>query len=376
MELRLPQPVAQVVHWEACVEPAFAALDDELPACPSPNHGGSMRRTLCWAAVAVFAAVAPPGALAQALIVSGYAASEFEWNLTNPKTNTFDAQAFNLIVLGQLRGDVFAAAEIEYEHGGEEIALEYGYLAFTRWPFANIIAGKFLVPFGRFNSDLHPAWINKIPGRPLPNDAILPVAYSDVGVMVRGATPMGTSGRVTYDVWGTNGLAGNPGASIRALRDNLVDVDNNIALGGRLGFVSRLGLDVGASAYNGTYNDSAALNLRIVGVDASYRRGALEVRGEWMSALQDTSSTDGVTKRGFYLQSSYLLNAWVEAAVRYSQVDFPTASGDKSRLSLGINLHPSDAAAFRFAYNINRETGSGVTQVKNDTFIAQFTVGF
>lgn len=340
-----------------------------------------MRKTPCWAVIALCGLAAPPAVLAQALIVSGYATEEFEWNFTDPKKNTFDAQNFNLIMLGQLRGDVFAAVEVEYEHGGEEIEFEYGYLAFTRWPYANIVAGKFLVPFGRFNADLHPAWINRVPGRPLPNDAILPVAYSDVGVMVRGAMAVGTSGRLTYDVWGTNGLAGDPGASIRGMRENVVDVDNNIALGSRLGFVSRMGFDVGASAYNGIYSDSAAngaadLNLRIIGVDASYRRGPFEVRGEWMSAAQDTSSAGDFTKSGFYLLGSYALNAWVEAAVRYSQVDFPAENNDKARISLGINLHPSDAAAFRFAYNINRETGSGVTTVKNDTFIAQFTVGF
>lgn len=347
-----------------------------------------MRKTLFWAAIAIGGLIAPSTVIAQGLIVSGYATEEFEWSqrdstAADPRTsrNFFDAQNFNLILLGQLRGDVFAAAEVEYEHGGEEIEFEYGYLVFTRWPFANIVAGKFLVPFGRFNADLHPAWINRIPGRPLPNDAILPVAYSDVGVMVRGATPAGTAGRVTYDVWGVNGLAGDPGASIRDLRENVVDVDNNPALGGRVGFVTNLGFDVGASVYNGTYSDSVAngagdLNLRIIGADASYRRGPLEVRGEWMSATQDTSISGDFTKSGWYLIGSYAFRPTVEAAIRYSQVDFPGEPDDRARVSLGVNLYPSDAAAFRFAYNLTSETGSNVPKKRNDSFIAQFTVGF
>jgi hypothetical protein len=337
-----------------------------------------MRKALCWAAAVACGVAAPAAARAQGLLVSGYGVEEFTWQQTDPSghVNTFDAHNFNLVLLGQLSGDVFAAMEVEYEHGGEEVALEYGYLAFTRWPFANIVAGKFLVPFGRFNADLHPGWINKIPGRPLPNDAIVPVGYGDIGLMVRGAVATGTAGRVTYDVWGVNGLAGNPGASIRSMRDNFVDADNNIAVGTRLSFVSNLGFDVGASAYNGIYNDAADLNLRILGLDASYRRGPLEVRGEWMSATQDTSASLDVTKSGFYLLGSYALRSWVEPAVRYSQVDFPGSGADRSRISLGVNLYPSDAAAFRFAYNANRELGSGVTQVKNNSFIAQFTVGF
>jgi len=339
-----------------------------------------MRKTVMWTAIALSGIAAPP-LLAQGLIVSGYASEELEVSLTKPRANTFDAQNFNLIVLGQLGGDVFAAAEIEYEHGGDEIAFEYGYLAFTRWPFANIVAGKFLVPFGRFNADLHPAWISRVPGRPLPNDAILPVGYGDVGVMVRGAAAAGTAGRFTYDVWGVNGLAGDPGAGIRGMRDNVVDVDNKIALGARLGFVGALGFDAGASLYNGVYCDSACsgsenLNLRIIGLDASYRRGPLEVRGEWMSAQQDTAATGDVTKSGFYVQGAYAIMPTVEPAVRFSQVNFPDVAGDTRRISVGLSLYPSDAAAVRVFYNINKHFGSGVTDPKDDSFIVQFTVGF
>lgn len=337
-----------------------------------------MRKVLFGAAIAIGGLLAPSTVFAQGLFVSGYGVEEFTWSQKDPSghTNTFDAHNFNLIVLGQLRGDVFAAAEIEVEHAGEEIGLEYGYLAFTRWPVANIVVGKFLVPFGRFNQDLHPAWINKIPGRPLPNDAVFPVDYGDVGVMVRGAAPAGTMGRVTYDFWGVNGLAGDPRASIRDMRDNREDVDNNVAVGTRLGLVTNLGFDIGASAYKGTYNDSARLNLTILGADATYHRGPFEGRGEWMLATQDTSANAHFTKSGFYLQGAYALQPEIEVAVRYSQVDFPGTADDQARISLGINLYPSDAAAFRIAYNINRETGSGVTKVRNNSFIAQFTVGF
>ncbi|HWP03684.1 MAG TPA: hypothetical protein VNL96_09525 [Gemmatimonadaceae bacterium] len=319
----------------------------------------------------------PSWVAAQGLMVTGYAVSEFEVTFSDPRTNTFDAQNFNLILLGQLRGDVFAAAEVEYEHGGDEIMLEYGYIAFTRWPVANIVAGKFLVPFGRFNADLHPAWINRIPGRPLPNNGILPVAYGDVGVMVRGAAPLGTAGRITYDVWGVNGLAGAANGNIRNMRDNNEDVDNNIALGGRLGYVSDRGFDFGASVYNGQYNDTlGGLNLRIIGVDASWRRGPIEVRGEYMTASQDSTGASALTKSGFYLLGSYELTRAIEAAVRYSSIDFPGEADDRSRISLGINLYPSDAAALRLAYDITRETGAGVASIRNNMFIAQFTVGF
>ncbi len=34
-------------------------------------------------------------------------------------------------MIGNIHQDLFAAAEVEYEHAGEEIALEYGYFAYT-----------------------------------------------------------------------------------------------------------------------------------------------------------------------------------------------------------------------------------------------------
>ena len=70
-----------------------------------------MRTTLLCTGIALSGIAAPPLA-GQGLIVSGYASEEFVATFKKPTTHTFDAHNFNLIVLGQLGGDVFAAAEI------------------------------------------------------------------------------------------------------------------------------------------------------------------------------------------------------------------------------------------------------------------------
>ncbi len=71
----------------------------------------------------------------------------------------FDNHHFNLILIGDLVKDLFVAGEVEYEHAGEEIALEYAYFGYTGIKNLRILAGKFIVPFGRFNKDLHPTVI-------------------------------------------------------------------------------------------------------------------------------------------------------------------------------------------------------------------------
>ena len=132
-------------------------------------------------AVLALLAVPRPGS-GQGLMVSGYADFEaiFDKVGTTNSDFIFDNHHFNLIMLGKLGADVFAAAEVEYEHAGEEIALEYGYIAYCGLDNLRIAAGKFIVPFGRFNKDLHPTWINKMPDRPHGFSAIFPQTYSDV----------------------------------------------------------------------------------------------------------------------------------------------------------------------------------------------------
>lgn len=312
-----------------------------------------------------------PSAAGQGLMVTGYANVEY----LNPQggTHTFDAHNLNLILIGQLRGDLFAAGEVEYEHGGEEIALEYAYLAFTRWRYLNIVAGKFIVPFGSFNVN-HPAWINKVPGRPFGFDRVLPATYNDVGVMVRGGLPAGYLSRVTYDAWVVNGLAGAPGGDLRGMRDNLIDVDKSKSVGGRAAFVHRLGFEIGASALTGTYNDSLGLGVTMIGADAAFQRSGFEIKGEVVRATQEAPAGD-LKKSGFYAQTSYLVVSWLEPTIRYSQMDFPGASNrDVREISAGVSLYPSDIGALRLFYRINSERS--VPEVGNNEFIAQLTVGF
>lgn len=326
-------------------------------------------------AILLAGAVLAPAAAGQGLIVTGYANIEYLNGQGAPAT--FDLHNLNLIVLGKLRGDLFAAGEIEYEHGGDEIALEYAYLAFTRFRYLNIIGGKFIVPFGTFNVN-HPAWINKVPGRPFGFDRVLPATYSDVGLLLRGGVEAGRLSRVTYDAWAVNGLAGEDGGDIRDMRDNNEDLDRNKFVGGRLGYVSRIGFDLGASVHTGKYldpeGDVGDLSVTFFGFDAAFQKSGFELRGEFVQAEQE-SSTGDLTKRGYYAQASYLLLSNLEPAVRFSRMEFPGASDrDLQEISVGVSIYLSDFGALRLFGRFNNERS--VTEVDNNQFIAQFTVGF
>ena len=332
-----------------------------------------MLESRCLSALAVIGLLSAPvsPAWSQALMVTGYGTMEYIHPQGGGKT--FDAHNLNLIVIGKLRGDLFAAAEIEYEHGGEEIALEYGYLAFTRWRYLNVVAGKFIVPFGTFNVN-HPAWMNKVPGRPFGFDRVLPATYNDVGLMVRGGLPAGYLNRVTYDIWVVNGLAGAPGGDLRGMRDNLLDVDNSKSFGGRVGLVTRPGFDIGGSVHSGTYNDSLGLGVTFLGADATFQRAGFEIKGEFVQATQE-SGTGDLKKTGYYAQAAYLVASQVEPTIRVSQMEFPgTSNRDLREISLGFSVYPSDSGALRLFYRIN--TQRTVPEVDDNQFIVQFTVAF
>lgn len=336
----------------------------------------------------------PPSAAAQGLKLSGYA--DLEVNIDNVNSDNsefyFDNHHFNLIAFGRLVKDVSAAAEIEFEHAGDAIALEFGYVSYTGIPNLRIQAGKFIIPFGRFNKDLHPTWINKVPDRPLPFDNILPQTYNDVGIWISGGTDLTDGTRVAYDAFVVNGLMGADGGDILGFRDNDRDQrtggrDDNKAVGGRLGMnFAPQGFEIGGSVYSGNYSDDPALdlNLTILGADAAFQYRNFELRGEFAHAIQEVSpaiASDDLKKTGFYAQAAYRIIQKFEPVVRFSWRNMPddpaTAAGidDRSRVSFGTSYYLAASATVRLAYHLNMENND-TPGVDNDKVISQFTLAF
>ncbi len=343
-------------------------------------------RTLVCGMVGTLAAISfiPPPLVGQGLMVTGYA--DFEASVTNVDADNsdffFDNHHFNLILIGDLVKDLFVAGEVEFEHAGDEIALEYAYFGYTGIKNLRIMAGKFIVPFGRFNKDLHPTIINKMPDRPHGFSNILPQTYSDVGVWVTGTAPLNMTGtRVVWDGYIVNGLMGDDGGDIRDGRGNdresrTGERDDNKAVGGRLGLeLAKQGVDVGVSAYHGNFSNDAALdlNLTLIGADAAFRYRGLELRGEVVHADQEATAGD-LSKTGGYVQAAYFVTPKWEPVVRYSLRNFDGASDDMRRLSFGLNYYVAAASSVRVAYHKNmEETGF---EVDNDAIVVQWNVLF
>ena len=293
----------------------------------------------------------------------------------------FDNHHFNLIMVGSLVDDLFAAFEIEYEHAGEEIAMEYGYFGYTGLKDVRILAGKFILPFGRFNKDLHPTTVNKIPGRPHGFRDILPQTYNDVGLWLSGASSINDDGRFVWDAYAVNGLLGEEGDGIRSMRDNDREKasfgrDNDKAVGARIGVeFPYAGFDIGTSIYTGKYAESAtaeSLRLNLFGVDASYQTNGFTLRGELVHANQEITGRD-LKKTGGYVQASYLVGSRFEPVVRWSARNMPGGTQDDlGRFAIRASVYVTPAAAIRAAFIINTEKAGFETE--NNGLILQFNV--
>ena len=325
----------------------------------------------------------PDAVLGQGLTVSGYA--DFEAVVNNIDANDtdfyFDNHHFNLVMVGSIVDDLFAAFEVEYEHAGEEVKMEYGYFGYTGLKDVRILAGKFIVPFGRFNKDLHPTTINKIPGRPHGFSDILPQTYNDVGLWLSGAKSFNADGRFVWDAYAVNGLTGDDGGGIRGMRDNdrekaAFGRDDNKAVGARIGVeFPYAGFDIGTSIYTGKYAESAtaeSLGLTLYGVDASYQTNGVTLRGEVVHANQQATGGD-LKKTGGYVQASYLVGSHFEPVVRWSARNMPGGTQDDlGRFAVGASFYVTAAAAVRAAFILNSEK-TGFEQ-NNDGLILQFNV--
>ena len=352
-----------------------------------------MAKLLCvrvpWVGIVGMLAVIafPVSTHAQSLMVTGY--GDLEWSLEDRGDdgwkNYFDNHHINLIFLGAIVENLGVGVEVEYEHAGEEIALEYGYLEYHGIDYLRIAGGKFIIPFNRWNKDLHPTWISKMPGRPLPNEVIFPSTYSDVGLWFSGGVPFANSGsRFVYDAYIVNGLEGDADADDwRDLRGNDRERPrrgNDKGLGARVGAELRGGLGVAVSAYTGEYAEDPTtedgLRMTFLGADVDYRWRELSLQGELLWGNQQRSvGVEDAERWGWYAQGAYEIVENFEPVVRYSWVNFTTDDAKLAQLGIGFTYYLRVSARIRLAYFFNMEPGD-TPNVDDDALVAQFVIVF
>jgi cell division protein FtsB len=213
-------------------------------------------------------------------------------------------------------------SELEYEHAGGEVSVEFAYLDFLWRPQANFRAGLVLLPVG-FVNELHEPTVLLGADRPEVEQRILPTTWREMGFGL-----FGQSGPFTYRTYVVNGLdaSGFNDDGLRGGRQGGNQSNaKDLAWVGRLDYTGVPGLTVGGSAYAGKAGQGletpegrrTGVSTRIFEGHLEWKQRGLEFRAlgaqgrlsdvAALNAALGLEGEDSVGERlqGYYLQLGY-----------------------------------------------------------------------
>jgi hypothetical protein len=229
------------------------------------------------------------------------------------------------------------------------IELEHAYLDIMPATAFNMQVGRIAVPFGEYSQRIDPSG-HATASAPLIYDmgrmaygertamnlGIIPLPYTDTGVMIYGVKWLGPI-QAWYGLYGVAGLRGSNDLDWKAMRSAPYNDNNDEPAGGaRLALTysgdadAFLGdLSVGGSVTGGRYDRDAKLMYLAWGVDASMKLGPFTMRGEYAERKTDLDPNgryrfelvdDWFKKSGFYGELEHPLGAHIRMVYRYDEL--------------------------------------------------------
>jgi hypothetical protein len=318
-------------------------------------------------------------------------------------------------VLAEKQNIVFNS-EIEYEFGSREIDIEQAFVEWKMRPQFAFRGGIFVPAIGRFNV-YHDSNLNLATIRPLINQFILPTAYRDTGIGIRGRLKLPHKMKLSYEADLVNGMQGENAdgeatpfsrllGQSSAAEPGLIAFqapNRRKAVVGRVGLSPINGLEFGVSAYNGSFNKlgDPRQSVTILFVDGSYHRGPLAINGEYgrsnivgggiprkspappvvdqndpgsITALAEFIAKRSPGQDGFYVEGAYTFDfsprffgerfdegGYIAPVVRYEVVrldrTLPNFYLNRSRTTVGLNIAPASTVIFKLNYLFNHTFG-------------------
>jgi hypothetical protein len=287
-------------------------------------------------------------------------------------------------------------SEVEYEHGGEEVEVEFAYIDYLWRPQASLRAGRLLIPMG-FLNELHEPTVFLGARRPDLERLILPTTWRENGFGL-----FGQAGPLSYRTYVVAGFdaAGFADLGLREGRQEGIESKaDDIAWVGRLDYTGMPGLLIGGSAYLGDSGQDLetaggrkiAVGTRLYEGHLEWKWHGLEFRALGVEAtLDDVAALDaalglsgegsvGEKLQGYYLQLGYDLlagRAGEKALTPYArwesydtQKEVPAGfrrnpANDVDSLTLGVAFKPIDHIILKADYqDYDNAAGTGVDQL-------------
>ncbi len=300
--------------------------------------------------------------------VGGYLEANTNYFSTDGVSEGFsmEMRRFNIFFYSTLKERIKFIAELEFEHGTEEIALETAMLDFELTPALAFRAGIVLVPLGYFNQNHDsPKW--EFIDRPLVSTTLIPATYADVGFGLHGTIPL-NSLSFTYETYLLNGLQDGilANTSNRTFlpagkNEERFGEDNNgsPSLAARIAMKKRGLGEIGFSSFGGYYNTFKKDGLRVdekrkvfvFAFDYNFSFGKAKMLGE--AALVKTEVPSalgqafGQTQWGIHADVIYpiwsgVLFGWenvrLNAAFRFEAIDYNVGQFDETGGNIGDHL--------------------------------------
>ena len=334
-------------------------------------------------------------------LLTGYGAAGFT---AQHGHDSFFTASFNPIFLWKLSDRLLFEGELELElEGGEtHLALEYAQASYLLNDYMTFGAGKFLNPTNYFVQNQHPAWINKLPDKPLAvYDGLTPETL--VGAQIRGAIPIGST-VVEYSLFGANAPRLITEGDLETLGtlefDNFDNADGHIAFGGHVGFLPIPQVEIGYGIEHSTVGprnhsvnaDLQSVDLNVVD-DSELLKGLINFRAQWVwsniaSYTYDADGSQGFGplnfsnhRNGGYVQLSYRPSRVdhfckdLEPVVRFDLLNQRGTPGgyEEKRWTVGLDYWLTPSTVFKAAYEWDSKSNGFPRQ---NAFMLQVATGF
>jgi hypothetical protein len=356
-------------------------------------------------------------------IVGGYMDIEY-FNRNNQGNSYFDQHRLVPFIYGDISDRVKFAAEIEFEHGTNDIKVEFATIDYLLQEPINLRAGIILVPLGKFNL-LHDAPLRDLTERPLVTQRIIPTTLHQPGIGAYGTFYPTALSKLDYEIYVTNGFTnafggnGNPNNTsninqingIRSARSDNTGFDNNNgkSVMGRVAFSPILGVEIGGSGFYGNYGTNSSDQLAVWVLDWTFQRGPFEFIGEsaWSYIKDNNINQDGTQNgnprrmQGYYLQGNYhFLPEWLTrvapsffkpevstftAVVRWEQMNLGQdlnnnteagRLGEWQRWTFGLNFRPTEDTVFKTDFQYTPVGRVGNQRIHDTAFVASWATYF
>jgi len=349
------------------------------------------------------------------LTVGGYAQIDYNQPLINGSFSNGNLDVHRMVLMFgyKFNKKTQFISEVEFEHV-KEVFVEQAFLQYEITPWLKFRGGLMLIPMGIINEFHEPSTFNGVE-RPNLDKYIVPTTWREIGAGFAGVFPSAGLSYQVYLVNGFNGYDGDPNLSgsngfRKGRQKGAESFMSSPNLTFKVNYFGFSGLQLGLSAYTGNTQstlyhgvdkadqvslataDSSVVGLSMLGLDARYQIGGLQLKAQGNIGRVSNSSTYneftgsdlGKSLGGWYGEVSYDLFHGIERFesalipfIRYEQyhthasVDAGTTlnpSYNRSDLTVGLGWRITTGAMLKADYQVFRNEGS-------DDSMQQFNAG-